>query len=315
MLDQIQLSGLAIAPAVVEQMVRLDVAATARVRALTPLSGPALSTVLRADLEGGGALICKLRSGEGDDAFDLEAYQLGYLADRTRLPVPRVLALRKEGGPGAFTYMILEHLPGCPWEAVRPPEARRRAEADLGDALGRMHAELTAIQYGRVGPAPGPTHLSWAASFASLWEDSVESVLGSDRLDPLTLEAVEWIHRNVHSLLDVSPTPRLVHGNLIGDNLLCQERDGAWRLSGIIDPDLLYGHHEVDLVLLELHCGVGDAFFERYRRHVPIDEGYTLRKHVYRLYFVLNQVRLYGSSHQILAVMEASREILQQCGC
>jgi fructosamine-3-kinase len=315
MLDQIQLSGLTIAPATVEQMVRLDVDETARVRALTPLTGPAVSTVLRVDLEGGRSVVCKVRPVEGDDAFDLEAYQLGYLADRTSLPVPKVLAYRKDGGPGAFTYLILEQLPGSPWETVRPPEARRLAEADLGEALGRMHAEMTAIQYGSVRPEPGPTHPSWAGFFANLWEETVESVLRSDRLDPLTFEAVEWIHRNVHSLLGLNPTPRLVHGNLIADNLLCQERDAAWRLSGILDPDLLYGHHEVDLALLEFHCGVGEAFFERYRQFLAIEEGYTLRRHVYRLYFVLNQVRLYGSSHHILAAMEASREILQQCGC
>ena len=86
-------------------------------------------------------------------------------------------------------------------------------------------------------------------------------------------------------------------------------------MSGFLDPDLFYGHHEVDLAFLEFCCGAGEAFFERYRRHLPLEAGYTLRKHVYRLHYLLRQVRLYGSSHHILAVMESSREILGQCGC
>ena len=71
----------------------------------------------------------------------------------------------------------------------------------------------------------------------------------------------------------------------------------------------------MDLATLELSGAVDEAFFESYAGHLPIEDGYALRKHVYMLYYVLDKVRLYGNTHHILAAVEYAREILRRCGC
>ena len=300
----------------VERMVRMDLDPQARVRSVVLLCRPGPNIVLRVHLEEGGILVCKVRGGEGLDVFEREAYQLSYLAGQPGLSVPKVLAHRRDGAAGPFTYMLLSCLPGIPWSRFQShtPRQEKLPQRQLGDMLGRMHAEMTALQFSEVLPGPSPRFPSWTRLFAHLWEKRLEEVVCSDRLDALTLDAVEWIHRNLSSLIEADDGPRLIHGNLSGDSILLRESDGTWAVSGFLDPALCYGHCEVDLALLDLHCQIDERFFESYTQHLPVDEGYAIRKYVYMLYFVLDSVRLYGNTHDILSAVDCSRAVLQRCG-
>lgn len=314
MLDHLNLSGLEIATDVVERMVRRDVDPVARVLSVTRRSGIGVNTVFEATLSNGRSVILKIRSPAGLDSFEREAYQLGYLADRAHMPVPRVLAHRKDGQAGPFTYMILSEIPGLPWSHLASLQVDASLpQRQVGDLLGRMHAEVTAVEYREVLPVPGAGLESWTSLFASLWDERLRATVESGRLDTPTLDAVDWIHKHLVSLLDVKDVPRLIHGNLRADNIIVRSMDQAWVLGGFLDPDLCYGHHEVDLAALELYCRVGTPFFEAYSQHLPVAEAYSVRKHLYTLYMLLDEVRMYGSTHHILGVMDVSRRVLQGC--
>src|SRR5678816_4468958 len=56
---------------------------------LRPLSGGCIATVTRADFADGSSVVAK--SAGPDGTLDIEAFMLGYLAQHSRLPVPRVL--------------------------------------------------------------------------------------------------------------------------------------------------------------------------------------------------------------------------------
>jgi fructosamine-3-kinase len=178
-----------------------------------------------------------------------------------------------------------------------------------------MHAECTASRYGELLREARPGYSSWPALFSALWARRLDAVIAADRLDGPTLDAVGWIHKNLNQLVATNDVPRLVHGNFSGSRVLCHPQDGKWKVSGILEPALLFGHHEIDLALLEFLCGVDKNFFECYTRNIPISEGFELRKHVYMLYYALEDVRLYGNTHHILAAVEYTREVLHRCGC
>jgi hypothetical protein len=298
----------------IEAMLQLDLDRGAKVQAISTLSGSAKNPVLRADLEGGESVIIKVRPGEGQGAFDAEAHQLSLLAELSPLPVPRVLAHRKDGAAGPFTYLILSAVPGVPWARFHTfagLDQRARIQRELGSLMGRLHRQCVAPAFAEVLPSRCRSYRSWPDLFSSLWHERIEGLLSADRLDPQTLDAVEWIHKNLGRLLVTRDIPRLTHGNLGGTKILCAEVEGEWRVSAVLDPALAYAHREVDLALLELRAGIDESFFEGYREHIPIDAEYAERKKIYMLYFTLEDVRIHGQTHHILQVIDLIQGILR----
>jgi len=309
-----------IGPEVIERIARFAIHRAARVRAVTTLSGRSINPVLSVELDGGPSIILKIRHGVGHSPFWAEAYQLQYLAEKQILPVPRVLAHGSDGANGPYTYLILERLPGIQWAAAQASLTSsqwRLLQEELGTLIGTLHREVTADAFGDVLPESSRPSGSWADFFSRMWRDRIQELLNSDRLDPPTLEAVAWIHGNLPRLLDSNDAPRLVHGNLGPTKILCAERKGQgerWGVSGILDPALLFAHCEVELAGLELLEAADDVFLASYRKQKPLAEGYDLRKRIYMLYTVLDQVRLYGDTHYILNAMDRVRDLLRQCG-
>lgn len=318
MLERIQIPAHQVDESAVERLLQRVIDPDARVAAVRGLAVFSESTVLLVELAGGRRLVCKLRHGGESAAFEREAYQLSYLADRVGLEVPEVLATGRADEIGPSTcYMIRGCLDGVPWErflALSRPRDREPAERQLGEALGRMHAELTSLQFHEILPDASREYSHWSELFRSLWDSRVESVLASDRLDSVTVEAVEGIHQNLAALLTFDDRPRLIHGHLTASSVLCRQGSGGWAIAGFLDPVLCYGHHEVDLALVEYRLRASPAFFDAYRERMPIHEGYELRKYVYMLYSVLEDVGLFGNTHHILGAIELTREILQRCG-
>jgi len=303
---------------VVERILRSEIASLGPIVRVHPLAATPGVAAFGADVEGGQSFFLKLCDGAGQDAFDVEAYQLGYLAAKSPLPVPKVLSLSKDGKTFPFTYLLLGGVQGVPWSRLDPSTSgreREEVERDLAGLLGRMHAEVTASRFGEVLPDPSPSYGSWPELLSALWAGRLDEVMVADRLDSPTQDAVGWIHKNLNHLVATSEPPRLVHGNFSPARVLCNPEGGKWKVSGVLEPALLYGHPEIDLAFLEFLCGVGKSFYECYTRHLAIPEGFDLRKYVYMLYFALEDVRLYGNTHHILAAVEYAREVLRRCGC
>jgi fructosamine-3-kinase len=302
-------------PGTVEQIARLDVDPAAQVEAIDSLSTVSINTVLRVTLAGGRRVVLKVRAGEGQRVFDREAFQLVRLAEKSALPVPRVLAHRKDGAAGPYTYLILGEVPGVPWgrlQTVAPPGGRAQVERELGILLARLHRENAGPAFAELLPQPSPGYRSWPEFFSSLWRDRILELLRTDRLDPQALDAIQWIHDHLPRFIATRDDPRLIHGNLGPAKLMVEEKDGSWRLSGVLGPLLAHAHREVDLALLELRCGIGPAFFAGYASELPIEDGFERRKKVYKLYSVLDDVRLHGGTHHILSALEIVREIIRE---
>jgi len=103
-----------------------------RAVATLPLAGGCIAEVLRIDLEGGGALVAKV-ADPAAGGLAVEARMLGYLAEHSALPVPRVL----HGDDGLLLMDFVESSGG--------PNARAQGHA----------AELLAAPHGLMAPAFG----------------------------------------------------------------------------------------------------------------------------------------------------------------
>ena len=90
-----------------------------------------------------------------------------------------------------------------------------------------------------------------------------------------------------------SPQASLLHGDLWGGNYAySQEGEPV-----IFDPAVYYGDREADLAMTELFGGFSRDFYSAYTDHLPLDDGYPVRKTLYNLYHILNHLNLFGGGY------------------
>ena len=59
----------------------------------------------------------------------------------------------------------------------------------------------------------------------------------------------------------------------------------------------MYGDKETDLAITELFGGFSQDFYADYQDAWSLNEGYSTRKSLYRLYHILNYLNLFGGSY------------------
>jgi fructosamine-3-kinase len=300
----------------VERIVRDGLGASVKVSGIETLAAPPGQLVIGVDTDGGERLVVKLRQDGDEAALEAEAHQLRHLAGKSPIRVPRVVAQGKCGDLEHGAFLILERMAGLPWERVHPTLSREEMAAlewRLGASLAVLHRESRGATFGEVLPRPAAGSPTWPEVYSRIWRDRIEQLIRTDRLDTPVLDAVAWTHANLARLLETDDAPRLVHGNLGGATIFCEEQGAGsvWSVSGWIDPALAYAHCELDIAAVELGCGVGRSFHEGYASEMPIDEGYERRKLIYMLYATLDRVRSTGATHDILAAIDLVRKVVR----
>lgn len=109
------------------------------------------------------------------------------------------------------------------------------------------------------------------------------------------------LQRKMERLLDdvnlffntYTPVPSLLHGDLWSGNYAIDNLGQPV----IYDPAVYYGDREADLAMTELFGGFAPRFYHAYRDAWPVDAGYSVRKHLYNLYHVLNHLNLFGGGY------------------
>ena len=299
----------------VTRLLKESIDSSAEVRDVTLVLRGVQTNVIEIELEAGDRYVLKLRPEEAKCAFANEAYQLRTLQQKAPFPVPRVFS---HGPFEGHDFLLFEKLPGMDLRRARTAQGRRereQLERDWGRLLGKLHQSSTGPRFGEVLPGKPPGCRSWPELYSRLWQHRIERLLRSDRLPGPVLDAVSWVHSSLPRLLSADDVPRLIHGNLDPSRVLCEptgEEDFGWRISGVTDPNLAYGSHELDLAMLELHRGLDESFLDGYRSEMPIDDGYELRKQVYILYANLEKVRTHGSAHHVLGAMDILERLLRQ---
>jgi fructosamine-3-kinase len=129
------------------------------------------------------------------------------------------------------------------------------------------------------------------------WRDDWVSFYRDCRLLPqleragLVNEARPVLER-LEEFFSEPPKASLLHGDLWSGNAGFTP-DGPV----IFDPAVYYGDREADLAMTELFGGFPREFYAAYEGESPLDEGYSLRKHLYNLYHLLNHLNLFGGGY------------------
>ena len=206
--------------------------------------------------------------------FRAEADQLELLAKTNTVKVPQVYGV---GCSQSHSFLLLE--------ALRIEPVTAQSMASFGTKLAQLHLQNGAEQYGLefdtwLGPhyQPNEWRANWATFFA---EHRIGWQLQICKEKGLNFGSLENIV--AAKLAKHKPKPSLLHGNLWIEN--CANTQGEIT---IYDPACYWGDRECDLAFIELFEPFPKEFYENYHRTLPIDDGYTERKLIYQLYYLLN---------------------------
>jgi fructosamine-3-kinase len=252
---------------------------------LRPLSGGCIATVTRADFADGSSVVAK--SAGPDGTLDIEAFMLGYLAQHSRLPVPRVL----HASP---SLLVMESIDG---------ESRFSASAEVhaAELLADLHA-ISATRFGLdrgtlIGPLPQPNTQSafWIEFFRDqrlLYMAEIAATAG--QIDARLHDRLRRLADRLPGLIHEPDQPSLIHGDAWTTNVLARGE----RIAAFLDPSIYYAHPEIELAFITLFGTFGDAFFDRYQQLRPIRPGFfESRRDIYNIYPLLVHARLFGGGY------------------
>ena len=170
----------------------------------------------------------------------------------------------------------------------------------LGTQLAKLHLNqkdkfgFTANNFIGSLPQSNAQHSHWASFY---WHERIEPQLKMAKQSKM-LKANEIIAENTairvfEELLGTHVKPCVLHGDLWAGNYLIAD-DGRPYL---IDPATYWGHSMVDIAMSLLFGGFGNEFYTAYHSIIPKTENYDAQIDLYKLYFLLVHLNLFGSCY------------------
>lgn len=251
-------------------------------RGLVRLSGGNVAEVYQVTFSKADPIVTKLGGG-----LVLEARMLTFLKDHSHLPVPDVIHVDN-------SLLLMDYL-------ASRGTLNMAAQNHAGELLADLHS-ITARSFGFkwdtvIGGLhqPNPETTDWLSFFRDhrllyMGQQAEES----GRLPTQILGRLKDFCDCLERWISSPPQPSLIHGDMWGGNVLCQEN----QISGFIDPAIYFADPEIELAFSTLFSTFGDGFFERYQEHRKIAPGFfEERREIYNLYPLLVHVRLFGGTY------------------
>lgn len=202
----------------------------------------------------------------------------------TNLPNSGVIAADTSYAHWPWRYMISTFVPGDSWMVVRPhldTTQLRDAYRQIGEAVAILHD----IPFQHFGEVTLDGTVPFGAAFLPALAERVRRRVTNPRQADLFLALL----RERAALFADVEEAQLTHDDLNPNNILFQNENGHWVLSGLLDFENAWaGCCESDLARLELWRGMaGDGFWEGYRSVRQPLPSYPLRRQLFQLLWCL----------------------------
>jgi aminoglycoside phosphotransferase (APT) family kinase protein len=167
----------------------------------------------------------------GEDAFALEPKLHEYVADRTDIPVPRILVFQQDPELDVAPYFVTERVHGDNLaESLADLDASLREAVieQAGQILGNMHAEIGFEGFGRLGLDDDRLVVE---DFSWDWQQFFGDMVGDyiDRLEGTPFEDLQDIARDhvddAIGVIESDEVPRLIHDDFRPANMLFDPAD------------------------------------------------------------------------------------------
>lgn len=257
-------------------------------------------------------IVVKFEAGDPD--FALEPYLHEYVADRTEVPVPRILVFEKEPQLDIDPYFVTERIRGdnlAESMGELDQATRERVIKHAGGTLGDMHTNVGFEGFGRLALDDEDKRLivdefswDWQAFFTELVESYIDRLTGTP-FAHLQETAREYLAQSAGCIESTGP-PRLVHDDFRPANMLFDASDANpitavldWQFALAADAE----YHIARTEFLFIDPAFQDAgtrerlrekLYEGYREYQEFepDDGFAGRRAVY--YFATLLWRMLG---------------------
>jgi hygromycin-B 7''-O-kinase len=175
--------------------------------------------------------------------FPCERWFMQQLHEHTRVPVPWPYLLDRHRDIFGWNYILMPRLPGL---SLADQQAKQRlspqARQSIARALGETLAELHHLTWPYVGDYDlardgiKPLEQDYAdCQVAHVHRALAACVRATARTTPADIEWVEEVIAQAQDALHEPFQPCCVHGDYQESNVLVEESDGQWRVSGVFD--------------------------------------------------------------------------------
>ncbi len=274
-----------------------------------PLHGGMINTVLQLSFDRPPfQAVIKLAEPGADGPWALggEAARLRYLQAHTRFPCPQVYLEDASRRILPYDFLLLERLPGVHFGQVPAnPVAWAQLDGQLAEILLGLHAHTRPT----FGPLEGPGRTQWADLFLPRLQEVRREPAIARRLSATVLAEVDHAITRAGDLLADQGPPTLIHGDVWAGNIIVQQRQGGWHITGLVDPGAEYADAEMELAYLESFGKSRPAFMEVYTRQRPLRSGYEVRRMIYWLHTCLIHVWLFGNRSYIQYTAEVASQL------
>lgn len=134
---------------------------------------------------------------------------------------------------------------------------------------------------------------SWPAFFRdNRLLPQMEMAERNGRITTKMLRGFDNLFKEIENLFPME-VPSLIHGDLWSGNMMVAT-DG---IPAVFDPAVYFGHREMDLAMMALFGGFGDAWVNAYNEVYPLAPGWRDRIPIGQLYPLMVHVNLFGGGY------------------
>lgn len=273
---------------------------------------------------------------DADDAdFGLEPFLHDYVADRTDVPVPRILVHRENPELNVEPYFVTQRIKGGNLaESIGElDESTREAVIEhVGEILGDMHSEIGFEGFGQLALDDGRLIVEefswdWQQFFGDIVDGYITRLSGTP-FEDLQAEAQKHIEKSV-GVIDSEGVPRLVHDDFRPANMLFEARETDpvtavldWQFVLAGDPN--YHIARTDFLFIdpafqdaETRERLRNCLYRGYRNHCEFepDETYEKQRGVYHFATLLWRMASFNAAfaeHSELAKARAEARFRRQ---
>jgi len=224
--------------------------------------------------------VVKIYTPLSPEDFSLECELYTLLGANPRLRVPQLLAHGILKDQIDWPYIIMAFKPGVPIREARtliPHRNLLRIASELGEIVRELHrvpfASLTSLAH---------TQASWQQYVRQRQAEVAETALWEGILpEPIVAQIPGFLAAALAG--DEEVPLALLNGDLTEDHILLEQRDGRWRISGLIDfGDALVGARDYEWIALWFSALDRDyeelaTFMTAYDPHLKLDDAFFTR--------------------------------------
>ena len=195
-------------------------------------------------------------------------------------------------------WLLMEYIEGELFDNIIdkvPKSVQLNLFEQLGEELGKVHAFKTFDFFGE-WDENGKSIRSiktFLESFVANMEDDIKTLLSQDIEDKEILSIGIDKIRDGYDLLNINITPRLLHSDFDGRNVLVNKVNDKYIISGVVDFEgSCPGNPEQNFASLYYRYFLGNkdyerAFLQGYERYLQVNDGFDKRLSIYLLCFIV----------------------------